>query len=193
MTEHLPIWLGGLLALVLLAGVMALPIVFLVMPLLDAYAEVDAGIIDAQDQILRMNSVAMDRAAIEQEMALLNDFPITVPYYLPGETDSLAAAALQARIQQLATNFSIQVRSIQVLPVETGNGFNRIGIRAEVLGSTDGLVRLIYDLETAAPYLFVDALDAQGPAEARNGSRPQAEPQLAMTLQVSGYRLAIDP
>jgi hypothetical protein len=70
--------------------------------------------------------------------------------------------------------------------------YRRISIRGQVTIDASGLQRMIYDLESGTPFLFVDNLRIRAPVSGRAGERRtgdagSTEDRIAVNLDVYGY------
>jgi hypothetical protein len=93
-------------------------------------------------------------------------------------TQGLAGARLQAYLQQvMGTNHAVLVSS----GTEPAKG-NSIRLRATFDTDLRALQALLYQLESATPYVFVESISIELPAA--DAHRPVADPLLRITLTV---------
>lgn len=180
-------WISRLVALLLAAAAVLACFVLIIEPLRSAYATADAAIADARDTLLRYERIASLRASLEQQAADLARGGGPANSYLDGETDALAAAALQRRITTLFASAGGGIRSVQVLPTREEAGLRRVTIRLQFTSTIEPLVRVLHELEAGRPVLFIDNLDIQSrlPVGAAEGDDP--EPTLAVSLDLYGF------
>jgi general secretion pathway protein M len=169
------------LVFIALAGVYLL----VVSPLLDFYAD-RAAVIENRRILLPRLSAAADelpglRAQVEQLRAAAGTRKLT----LEGTSDAIAAAALQSRIEELATSVGATIGSTESLPAEARSGYRRIGLRYVLSGPYETLVRFLAKLEAATPPLVIDNLHIHGVL--RRPGTPAAA-GLDAGLDVYGYR-----
>ena len=111
--------------------------------------------------------------------------------YLPQFAPALAAADLQQRVKAVVEAVGGTLRSTQALPpVEEGNAV-KVAVNATVSGDTESLQKILYDLESQTPLLFIDNLDVSA-REIRqrlpNGRLADyTRVQLNIQFEVSGY------
>ncbi len=167
-----------------------LAIVYLwgIVPLRVSYADIDTRIDEARELMTRSERIALQRDALRQEAERLSSQPENTIYYLTGETEAVAAAALQARVSSVIGNSGGNLGSIQALPGSDDHGLRRIAVRVQLTGGIETLLNSLHGLETGLPLLFVGDLDVQSqgsPAMAVDGS--QAAPLLIVSAEIHGY------
>jgi general secretion pathway protein M len=105
-------------------------------------------------------------------------------------TETIAASELQKRILERVESAGGVVHSVQAEPVKDAavDGLRKLAAQLSFDSSTTGLQRLLFDLETGAPFMFVDALTVQPTAASAPGAR--MGDKLRVNLSVTGYWLA---
>jgi hypothetical protein len=106
--------------------------------------------------------------------------------YLPGDSEPLAAAALQERLKAIVAQARGQLTSIQVLPAQTSGEAMRVTARGEMTLDIRGLERALYTIESETPYLFVDTLDVHALSGA-GGNDAKTRNALDIRFDISGY------
>jgi general secretion pathway protein M len=138
------------------------------------------------------------RAELERERAN-DDFKA---FYFDAETPGLAGARLQSEVQEVVRSAGARPISAQILPVDPKEQPPRVRIRIQLQGSTQQLLDVLYEVEDARPFLFVDQVSVRATARRaraqvrRNLRRPQANTQvgeLTVRLDVFGYTLGTGP
>jgi hypothetical protein len=79
--------------------------------------------------------------------------------FLPGENEIAAQAALQTTLTSLVQSSGVRIHSARKLPVRERAPLKLLGIGVNVTTDIGGLQKLLYAIETARPYLFVEAAD----------------------------------
>jgi general secretion pathway protein M len=132
------------------------------------------------------------RAELEREQAD-DDFKA---FYFDEETSALAGARLQSEVQEVVRSAGASPISTQILPVDPKEQPPRVRIRTQLKGSTPALLDVLYRIEGARPFLFVDqvSIRASAPrvrATARRNGRPSNIPasELTVRLDIFGYTL----
>lgn len=190
-------WVSRLVALLLLVLVMTAGYVFLVEPIVAAYADIDQAIADTRERAEHFERLGETRPALAAQMAELDRRQTSQGYYLSGGTDALTAAALQDRLKQVVEANGATIRSIQPLLGADEQGFRRVTVRVRMTATTASLFRSIYALEAGAPLVFIENIDIQSRLARRtkdvagDGQLLQ-EPALTVGFDVYGYLLLKD-
>ena len=138
------------------------------------------------------------RAELERERAN-DDFKA---FYFDAETPALAGARLQSEAQEVVRSVGARPISTQILPVDPKEQPPRVRIRVQLQASTAQLLDVLYQIEDARPFLFVDQVSIRStapraPAAARRNirrSRPNTRVgELTVRLDVFGYTLGTGP
>lgn len=180
-------WRGRLLALGLAFIALAAVYSVAAAPLLDLYAENEALADRRQALVVRLNALAAELPPLRARVAELRGAAATDKLTLEGASDPIASAALQGRIEALASAAGITIGSTEALPAEAQEGYRRLGLRLVLNGSYEGLAKLLAGLEQAKPPLIVDNLQIRSFQR-----RPGATPILTLdaSLEVYGFRAA---
>src|ERR1700712_473134 len=93
------------------------------------------------------------------------------PALLDGDSDSMASASLQERLQAMFLQAGVQLNSVETVPGEDTGTFRRIRLRISFTASWPVLVALLKDMHVATPLLLVDELQVQ-PALHRISTAP---------------------
>lgn len=173
---------GRILALALSFTVLAALWIGIVAPLTAWYAE-RAETIDRQTILTRrMAQIAADLPALRAQAAVTQTAaPVTV---LDGTTDAVAGAALQQRLQQIASGLGATLASTELLSGDPAGAYRRIGIRIAVTSSWPVIVRLLDAIAGDTPRLLVNDLQIQ----AMRASLTDSDPTLNVTMVVFGFR-----
>jgi general secretion pathway protein M len=180
-----------LLALALLAAVPALAYVFVIEPVVAAYRGAGQAIVQAQGLLQSYRERAEQRPQLAQMLAAAAAHAGAVTGYLEAIDDALAAAELQDRVKGVVEGAGGELRSAQSLnvePVEAVPGVRRAGLKVRFTADVESLATILYDLETGAPYLFVDGLSIREPRrQRRQRDEPEPAPQLDVVVDLYGY------
>jgi len=193
----LPPLVGRIAALALLLALLALVWLLGLAPLLDGYRADRETVAFASEQLPRLQRLAGEAPMLRTELDRAARDPAGRTRLLGGTSDALAGADLQTRVSRDATRHGLALRSAQILPPVAEEGFRRIGIRVALEGSLGGLGRLLYSIETAPAFLFVDNLEIRsrsgGRIVQRRNVQAQPEDRLAIRFDVYGYRREAAP
>ncbi|WP_316369362.1 type II secretion system protein GspM [Candidatus Thiodiazotropha sp. CDECU1] len=116
----------------------------------------NAQIEDARFQILRYQRIAKQDARYQQEFSKLKRSQQSDLRYLQSKTDSLANAELQRRIKQVAAAGGGEIISTQTVQISQEEMLNRVAIRVRMKSTLENLTKILHQLETQKPYLFVE-------------------------------------
>jgi general secretion pathway protein M len=154
-------------------------------PVYAAYADDVAAIAQLEHALARYRSASQDLPALERQLLDIERQPTAQAGYLAGSDVDIAAATLQDHLKRLIRRAGGEIKSSLVLPNRMESARHRIGARTQIVASLAPLQRILHDIETMTPLLFVDAL------EVRVISRPRQpadeEPLLDIRFDVSGF------
>lgn len=181
-----------IVAVGLLAAVILLLWRAVVAPLVNGYADDLETIARLQQSLSRASDQQQTIAGLERELQRLKKNPEAAAGLLAGTNPSIVAAQLQQRLRVLVDRSHGELRRAQVLAATDVGNFRRIAVRADLVLSLAGLQQVIYDLEAASPYLFVDNLDVKHHQSEQDRDQPEqdsAHPdqRLDVNLDLSGY------
>ena len=128
------------------------------------------------------------RPALEAELKAVETSGKTLPGFVTGNTPALAAASLQSDIKRIIESKGGQVRSTQDLQPAREHGVEKIGVRFDITTSLEALPRIVYEIETHSPYLFIDNLEIRAPEDVRPETYVANKPILIIRWDVYGYR-----
>ena len=109
----------------------------------------------------RMAGLAAARPELERQAAGLTASSAAPNALLAGETDAVAAATLQERMQDMAGKAGAQLSSVEMLPAAQAGQFRRIGLRVAVQAGMTNVIHLLELIEQATPRMLIDELDLQ--------------------------------
>jgi general secretion pathway protein M len=107
------------------------------------------------------------------------------PTFMIASTETVAASDLQKQLLEFAATREATVHSIQAR-VDTevnGEGLRRISVELVFDSKIEALQSLLFDIETAVPFIFVNTLAVQSSAV----PAAKAEETLRVTLTTSSY------
>lgn len=192
MTAPVPPVAGRIAALVLLGTILALVWMAGVTPLLDRYRADRELVAFAAEQLPRLQRLTAETPVLRAELDRVASDPAGRTRLLDGTSDALAGADLQNRVARSAKRYGLVMRSAQILPPAEEEGFRRIGIRVALEGEIAGLRRLLYAVETAPTFLFIDNLEIRSRGGARvvrrRDGKTKSEGMLTIRFDVRGYR-----
>lgn len=183
------------IALLLLLGVLALAYAAVLRPLFAVpLATVETRIGDLQVRNARLRGLLLQRPQIERRLAELN--AQGGGGFLPQPSAELATAALVQQLEQVVGEASPGSRGCAIVnrePLEenpTRERYRRVTVQVRLRCGNAETVKVLHALESARPYLFVDALSitAQRYFAVPGSTEPQ-EGGLDVSFNLSGYIL----
>lgn len=175
----------------------ALAFIGITLPWYNRIDRLDARTETVLDQIQRferlLTTIPRLKADLERE---LNNEEVKA-FYFNAPTAALAGAQLQGTIQEIVQTAGARLINSQFLPAEPNEKPPKINIRAQIQGDTNALLDIMYNIEQARPFLFIDQLSIRSTTrrERRDrrqpGSAPatQTQQELTIRLDIFGYAL----
>ena len=186
---NLPTGIRGRLVAV---GLLVIPLILLfeygIKPLVWLYDVNRDEITSMQDRIVRYRTAIAELPALEARATELGRTQPLAPFLLEGDNAALAAADLQAELQQAAKQHAVQILSLRVRPPADEGPLQRISVEARLRTGTATLRDLLFTLETTQPALFVDMLNINARAQRRRNV--QMDDVLDVRLVLSAMRTA---
>lgn len=173
----LPPLMSKAAAIALTAGALFLLYIMLVSPVAHRLDALHEKIAD-QRQILGrfvelIDTAGVDTAAEDAGLKSLN-FVI-----LPGHTEQIKAASLQARLTKAADDVGIRIASLAIIPARSVEGVRLVGVDVQFQADLARLHELLLGLETKRPLVIVEALHISQAPDA--SVRPGRELDVRMT------------
>lgn len=175
-----------LLALLLLLAVLAVGVVAVAIPALQLNAHYQSAIDQRVDRLTREQRIISMAPKLQQQMLELQRLN-PAQFYLRNPNPVLAAAEIQEDAKRLIDANGGKLLSMNILPPKDENQLTRVGINVQLTGGLDGVVNLLYSLETAVPYLFINNLNIRSinAYTPPNGTAPPL--QLQVQFDLTGY------
>ena len=152
---------GRALALALTVAALASVWVAVVDPLIGQYQEQAETLAQRRVLARRMEAVAAALPSYRRQAEAAQGVGAAAPALLTEATDTLAAAALQERVQALAQQAGATVASAEALPAEPAGPYQRIGLRVSLSTTYPKLIEVLRRVADASPPMLVDDLRLQ--------------------------------
>jgi general secretion pathway protein M len=155
------------LCLAVLATVIALPLLLVAavaVPWASRISALDETISSHQDQLQRYRRLVASLPALQAELEKTRDNDAFKAFYFKAPTAALAGAQLQGLLQEIVTGAAGRLISTQILPEEKQEDPPRVRVRTQIQGSTATLMDVLYQIEQARPFLFVERLSIRSSA-----------------------------
>ncbi len=124
------------------------------------------------EQIQRYQQVLGTLPALKAELGRIEADQAYKAFYFDASTPALAGAELQRRLQEIVQAADGRLISTQLLSSPPDEQPPQIRIRTQLQGTTETLLDVLFAIEQARPFLFVDHLSV------RSSARPSRPTQL---------------
>jgi len=175
------------LALAILVALVVILYSVAIQPLIDDYAETTQSIDQMSGLLQRYRGLAANLQPLQAELAQIQQRQGAKDGFFAGTNDTLVAAQLQGKLRAAVETARGELKSTQVLPPEDDGKMRRITVRGQMASTLGAVQRVLYDLEAASPYLFIDNLNLRVRAMERRAENPDADPILDVRFDVYGY------
>lgn len=159
--------------------------------------DLDRQIDTREEQIFRYRRLITSLPQLKTELEQERSNEEFKAFYYEAETPALAGAQLQRELKELVSGAEARLINAQFLPAGAEEQPPRVHIRTQLQGKTDALLDLLFEIEQARPFLFVDQMSVRSSTRrrstrsrrrrARTNARSQGE--LTIRLDVFGYSL----
>jgi len=153
-------------------------------PLLAARSEAVSTIERLRPVLERGRTATGDIAVLQNELKRLKEHRNSAGGLLAGTNEPIAAAQLQDRLKSAVDRVNGDLRSTQVLPARDDSGFRRVTVRAQLSINLAAFQHVVYELEAAPPYLFLDEVEV---AQRPGNRQATDDPMLEVTFDLFGY------
>lgn len=155
------------------------------------------------DQITRYERLLQTLPALQAELEQVRSNKDVEDFFFEAKTPALAGAQVQRELKKMVELAGGRVISTQLLPSTEDEQPPKVNVRTQIQGKTDVLLDVLYQIEKARPFLFVEQLSVRAPAQRtsiapnrrtprRLTRRPRSQ-QLQVRLDVVGYALGETP
>lgn len=166
-------------ALGLLTAALAVVTLGVAMPIVHRVRDLAQSLDDQQWQLRQYTAVAAREASV-RTLEQRHQAELALGEFLPGDGELAAQANLQTALTGLAQSSGVRIRSARKLPDRERAPFKLMGVSVNLTTDIESLQKLLYAIETARPYMFVEAADISplGGANPAPGGPPLLEVRL---------------
>jgi general secretion pathway protein M len=179
--------LRRLVALSLLAALLLAVYNVAIGPLLDSYSNNRRSIDELQNAESRYAELAREAPDLQKQLEALRRESAATAGYLEGQNETIIAATLQDRLKAAVGQTGGQLKSTQVLANAENAKSRKVSVRGNMALSLAALQRVLYDLESGSPYLFVDNLDVRPATNPRASGQSEGDGPLDVSFDIYGY------
>lgn len=178
------------LAVALLVLAVLLGLALLLAPILLLHRHYDRAIETLQDRLATYLRVAAQAPEYRKSLDLLRAANGR-RFYLTNTAPNLASAELQDLVRAAIENNGGRISTIQTAQPRDDGHFRQIGVNVQLFATTPNLQKILYALETQAPYALIENITIR-PLNAFRGFKPApgSEPELSVLLDVTGFAFA---
>ena len=161
-----------------------------------------AGEIDStRDQLDRYQRLVATLPGLRAELEQVSKNEDLKAFYFDAPTAALAGATLQQQVQDMVKAAGGRLVSTQILPENANEQPPTIRVRIQMQSSTEQLFEVLYRIEEARPFLFVDQVSIRSMVQPerpvpneriRQARRARPKPEsedLTVRLDIFGFAL----
>jgi general secretion pathway protein M len=175
-----------LLAVALLLLVLAAAAAAVAIPVMQLHARYQAAIDQRVDRLSREQRIISMAPELQKQMIALQRLN-PGRFYLRNTNPVLAAAEIQENAKHLIDANGGKLLSMNILPPQEEGQLVRVGVNVQLTVGLDGLEKLLYGLETATPYLFINNLSIRAINAYMPPNAPPQPLQLQVQFDLTGY------
>jgi Type II secretion system (T2SS), protein M subtype b len=183
MSAALQLVLSKAAALSILAAVVWGGVSCLAIPVWERFHSVNDRIAAQRELLGRYAAENSSNAGVES-LGLPKDTDTQA--FLPGETDALRLANLQATLNAAASTNKIRLASASAMESSEDSGVRLAGIQAQLSTDLEPLQKLLFSLEKQQANLIVDSLHIARAADTGPGTAPSGLPTLDVNFVLRG-------
>lgn len=182
-----------LAAVALLVALLAFGWLVAVEPVVAELRDARARIEQARELLGRYEAINAGRADLEAELTRWREEVLPESGLFPADDPAVVAAELQSSVSGIVKRNQGDLLSIQILRGQQEGPLQTAPVRVQFSAELEAVMDIVYDLESARPYLFIDNLQVRTgrvPRRLRVARGRPSEPiveQLFVICDVYGY------
>jgi len=180
-------WASRILALAILVAAVGFLQLMVGQPLIDSFIEHRESIGRSQKILAKYQQLNTTREQLRSRLKEVKTAHKSGGLLLTGGNAQLAGAKLQNSLKSLIELNKAGLGSMQLLPVAEEEGFQRVSMVVNFKATTESLQAIIYEIETQAPYLFVDKLELRNNRAITSRTINENPDELQVRLEIFGY------
>ena len=169
------------LALAIAVGAVALP-VWLLNRRYQTAVEDSTGRLERYSKIVGMRD-GLQKKAVQVKALEANH------HFLKSASPALVAAELQEQARTIIDASGGKLSSIQTLPHKDDGQYRQVSVALQLNAPLSAIKAMLYALETAHPYLFIDNFSIRAPFNVGTRTEFATEPDLIVQFNLTGYAL----
>lgn len=160
-------------------------------PLLDVYGERADRLTQRLRVAQRMAQVAADLPALKDRASAVIKAGPPPMQTLDGASDAVAAAALQNRVQDMATTAGARLTSVEILEAGAAGDYRRIGLKLSLSAPWPVLVGLLQAIEQSSLPMVIDGLQIRAASNAAANAKDGDPRPLDASFTVTAFRILV--
>lgn len=184
------------------AAALTIPVVLVMgigWPWLEETRDLKQQIESLDDQAASYRRLLQTLPELQTELEQARSNKDAKDFYFDAKTPALAGAELQREVQKMVKSAGGRVSSTQLLPAREDEQPPRVRVRTQIQGTTDALLDVLYQIDKARPFLFIEQITIRAPAQRRvarrksrtrrnrPGLKPPQGTNLTVRLDVFGF------
>lgn len=175
-------------AIVLLLLFATLTVAAVFVPLWLLNQRYDSAVEDAAARLERYSKIVGMRDGLQKKAVEVKTLEAS-HHFLKSASPALAAAELQEQAKTILDANGGKINSIQILPHKDEGQYRQVSVSLQLAAPLTAVKAMLYALESARPYLFVDNFSIRAPFNFSPRSEAASEPDLVVQFDLTGYAL----
>lgn len=176
------------LAVLILLTLVVLAWAIIIRPLVEAFGGQNADVKKSLRLLASYQALVAAQPHIEAELRDMRQRNASASGLVEGSTTALAAAKLQSDLKTIVESNGGAVLSSQNLQPSAANGFEKIEVRYDLSLPLGSLRKVLYQIETHTPYVFIVSMNMRMPQNWQPESTDSPAPRMEAQWVVRGYR-----
>jgi general secretion pathway protein M len=176
-----------LAALAILALVALLAVGAIALPLWWLNHRYDVALEDTVTRLQRYSRIIGMRDGLQKMAAEVKALEQN-HHFLKSASPALAAAELQEQAKLILDQSGAKISSIQILTHKDDGQYRQVAVMLQLTAPLSAVKTMLYALESARPYLFINNFSIKNPFYAPNRN-DSAEPDLTVQFELTGFAL----
>jgi hypothetical protein len=175
-------------ALGFLALVAALGIALVALPVWLAHRHYDTLLEDIDRRLVRYERLSAARPALERKLEAVRALG-SRKYFLKAGAASLSAAEIQDKVRQFVEGNGGRIISVQPAAPRDEGRFRQVTVTIQANANIMALRKILLQLETSEPYVFVDTLTVRAQVPPGFKPSPGMDPEMFIQFDITGFAL----
>lgn len=175
-------------ALAILVTAVVIACMVVAVPLWLINQHYDVALDDATSRLERYSRIVGTRDSLQKQAVEVKALEAR-RHFLKSASPALAAAELQEKAQAVFDANGAKVNSIQVQAHKDDGLYRQVTLQVQLMAPLTAVKGMLYGLESAHPYLFLDNFSIRAPNMQINRVESATEPDLIVQFDLTGYAL----